>query len=287
MSAIIDLTGIKTSHGGPFGRGEPQGGAAHCLQAPDRAGLAVELGRGWVPNSGVSPHYISDRRESARILDSSIVGWHVGGGNPHCVGFEVTGYAEWSRAQWLTQIDALRNQAQCMALEAARWGWELRWLSLAEIARGVKGFWTHNDARLVWGGTTHTDPGDGYPYDVVMKMVQQWSGETVTAPDTPNPQPADGPGGAQADWFDMATKQDLIEALLDPRVLEAIAVTVWTKTITDRRANDLLNSAALNAEKALRGIGDLPVNVWLQPITDDSPQGRANHLLSVAASPKD
>jgi hypothetical protein len=89
------------------------------------------------------------------------------------------------------------------------------------------------------------------------------------------------------DWFDMATKDELAavvwEQINRPEFLDAVATTVWIKTISDRKANDLLNSAAVNAEWSVKGIGDLPTNVWITPITDDSPEGRANALLARAA----
>jgi hypothetical protein len=85
------------------------------------------------------------------------------------------------------------------------------------------------------------------------------------------------------DWFDMATRQDLDDAIM--AAIPAIAVAVWTQNVSDRPANDLLNSAAVNAERAAAGIGDLPVNVWTTAITDDTDQGRANALLARAAGP--
>ncbi len=204
LSNIIQLNSAR-SYGGSFPAGQPKYGAAHDLEAPVRAGLAKELGTGWVPNAGVSPHFISDPRESVQVLSWDRIGYHLGNGNNRCIGFEVTGYASMTRAEWLAgdALSALRNQAECMALAAAHFGWNLRWLSLAEIAAGnVTGFITHNDARQIWGGTTHTDPGPGYPYDVVMKMVQQWTTGTFDPGTVTNPNPATpGTGGAQEKTF--------------------------------------------------------------------------------------
>jgi len=98
-----------------------------------------------------------------------------------------------------------------------------------------------------------------------------------------------GGGGTpppQGDWFDMATEDDLRRIVgeeIDKR-LNSIAITVWTKGITDDtdagKANALLASAAANASWAAAGLTDMPVRVWTQPITDET----ANVLLARAAN---
>ncbi len=97
-----------------------------------------------------------------------------------------------------------------------------------------------------------------------------------------------GDSSSGGDWFDMATKDELAavvwEQINRPEYLDAVATTVWTKTVSDRRANDLLNSAAVNAEWNNTGITELPVRVWTQPITGNEPDQLANHLLAQAAA---
>jgi len=92
-----------------------------------------------------------------------------------------------------------------------------------------------------------------------------------------------GPGGA--DWFASASDDDLrrvVGAEIDAR-LGAIAITIWTKGITDEtdagKANALLASAAANGTWAAQGVSDLPERVWCQPITDET----ADVLLARAA----
>jgi hypothetical protein len=97
-----------------------------------------------------------------------------------------------------------------------------------------------------------------------------------------------GGSGSPGEWDEMATKDEIAavvrEQIFDPAFLEAVAVNVWTKILSDRNGADLLNSAAKDAKLAADRAGDLPVNVWLQPITDDTETGRANHLLAKAAN---
>lgn len=88
------------------------------------------------------------------------------------------------------------------------------------------------------------------------------------------------PPPTSEDWFDMATRQDLDDAI--NAAIPAIAVAVWNQNVSDRSGADLLNSAAVNAESANARAGDLPVNVWMQNITDEP----ARDLLARAAGPK-
>jgi hypothetical protein len=85
----------------------------------------------------------------------------------------------------------------------------------------------------------------------------------------------------------MATKNDLAavvwEQINRPEFLDAVATQVWTKTISDRKANDLLNAAGVNAEWASRGVAELPTNIWTKTLSDE----QANDLLIRAAGPKD
>jgi hypothetical protein len=93
-------------------------------------------------------------------------------------------------------------------------------------------------------------------------------------------------GGSQTgDWFDMATKDELAavvwEQINRPEFLAAVGVTVWGTQINERgAANAMINSADLNAQWAKQGVDDLPTNVWLKTITDET----ANVLLARAAN---
>jgi hypothetical protein len=100
--------------------------------------------------------------------------------------------------------------------------------------------------------------------------------------------PGTQPSPPDESWFDMASKDELAavvwEQINRPEYLDAIATTVWSKMVSDRAANDLLNAAGKNAEWAAQGITAIPVNVWTTPITGDGDDQRANALLAKAAA---
>jgi hypothetical protein len=192
------------SHGGSFANGQPTLIVIHSLEAPSRRGLAWDLSGGWLKTAGVSPHAMTDPGETVETCPENVVGWHCGNGNQYGIGLEVVGYAAYTLDQWTTgdQWAALRLDAKRCAEAATRHNIPLRWLSLNQIRNGERGVCTHADITLTRGGTTHTDPGRGFPFDAFMRTAQQWQGGSgADAGGTPNPQPEGGAGGAEAATF--------------------------------------------------------------------------------------
>ena len=111
------------------------------------------------------------------MLRPNIIGYHVGpGGNGFTRGSEHCGRVSLTRAQWLS-VDGqemLDRSARYNAAAAHRDGVLPRWLSLTQLRAKQPGFCTHNDIRLVFGGTTHSDPGPNFPYDWYMARVQAY-----------------------------------------------------------------------------------------------------------------
>lgn len=135
----------------------------HSVEGPMTAGLAKSLaGPNWFGStvSGTSANAIFDQTGGIEMVKPDNRAWHVGGGNNFAYGTEHCGYAAFSAAQWLTA------DGKKMLTASAKWNRQLAdslgipWkrLTVAEIQAGERGLCTHNDCRLVWGGTTHTDP---------------------------------------------------------------------------------------------------------------------------------
>lgn len=206
------------SHGGSYRSGQPTLIVIHSLEAPARRGLAWDLANGWLKTGGVSPHAITDPGETVDTCSESLVGWHCGNGNQVGIGLEVTGYAAWSFDDWTSgdAFAAVRLDAKRAAEAAKRHGIPIRWLSLSQIRNGERGFCTHADISATLGGTNHTDPGRGFPFAIFMQMVQQWTDGTVGNPtNPPNDQPAGGTGGAQREWDEMASKEEIRQVVAE------------------------------------------------------------------------
>lgn len=194
------------SHGGRFGS-KPRCIVIHSVESEATPGLAWSLANGWLQTQPVSVHAIADPVECVRMVPIDTVAYHCGGGNGVSVGIEHTGRAAWSFAQWVSgdshqgqkpgAFDALRNGARCVAEWCKALGIPRVWLTPAEAAAGARGLITHNTARLAFGGTSHTDPGPGFPYAIYLKMVQQFAGDVLNPDAPPVVTPGSQTGGAQ------------------------------------------------------------------------------------------
>lgn len=149
----------------------------HCTEGPMSRGNARALaGPAWFGGpAGTSAHDIFDPGEGVEMVRPGTVAYHVGpAGNGKTRGSEHCGKVGFTRDQWLTDdgIQMLDRSARYNAAAAKRDGVLPRWLTLTQLKNLEPGFATHNDVRLALGGTTHSDPGPNFPYDVYMQLVQ-------------------------------------------------------------------------------------------------------------------
>jgi len=105
--------------------------------------------------------------------------------NYRAISAEQCGYAAWTRDYWLGAKESLcRNAAAWLAEESMITGIPLTELtsSNSRTARGV----TYH-MRLGSGGCGHSDPGNGYPLDVVLQWAREIAGGG--APSVPETEP--------------------------------------------------------------------------------------------------
>ncbi len=123
---------------------------------------------------GVSSHYYADAIEVIQSLDTALSAHHAGSttGNRYAISYEITGTNGKSREWWLANV-AWSRLARQMAADCRAHGIEPRLLTVEEMRAGsLSGFVTHDLMRLAWGGTTHTDPGPGFPMDYLLDLVR-------------------------------------------------------------------------------------------------------------------
>ena len=122
--------------------------------------------------------------QCVRLADSA---WTVGNrpGNNRGINWELSGFARQTRAEWLDPfgIAMFARAAPIVAADMLRYNIPNRWCTVDDLLARRPGHTTHNDLRVAFGGTTHTDPGAGFPRDYVLEVV----GKAL------NPQEADMP----------------------------------------------------------------------------------------------
>lgn len=178
----------------------------HSGESPLRGGFAQSL-TSWanIPLALGGPeaswHWFVDPIAIVSQIDPQYAAWHASEANPISEGFEQAGYARFSRAEWLTPVGLkqLDNLAWIMAQRAKVCGIPPVWLTTAQVVaacagnRKIKGFCTHRQI----DPETRTDPGNNYPYDLLMAKVKAYMGikppakpVVVPASTKPAPKPA-------------------------------------------------------------------------------------------------
>ena len=115
---------------------------------------------------------------TVRSNDDDFSPWSAGmPGNRLGVHGSAVGYASRTRAQWLKFPKQLESIAQWLATNHREYGIPLRELTVDEVRRRVPGVTTH---AVYWqaigkaqGMDTRTDPGAGFPMDVVIKRAKE------------------------------------------------------------------------------------------------------------------
>ena len=133
---------------------------------------------------GISSHFYCDDTEVIQSIDTKYRAGHAGSyeGNEHAVAVEITGTNDKSRAWWIANV-AWDKLGAALAQVCRAYDIEPRRASVAEMQRNpkVRAFYSHNDMRQAWGGTTHTDPGPNFPWDYLFAAVKAHLSPTTPA----------------------------------------------------------------------------------------------------------
>lgn len=195
IAPLLDMTalGIASKKYFPVSGIPTQLLVLHSGECPLQGGFARSLTE-WaaVPYPAdpiASWQWFVDPLAIVNFVPAYLGAWHASEANNLSEGFEQAGYARYSRADWLTPDGQtqLESLAWIMAQRAIANDIPPRWLSTAEVTaatsgnRSIKGFCTHRQI----DPETRTDPGNGYPLDLLMQRVQFYmAGGTINTQST-------------------------------------------------------------------------------------------------------
>lgn len=151
----------------------------HDMEAGEYSGRA-ESTAAYFANPGddrtVSSHYTVDNDSVIQCVLLKDTAWTVGNapGNNRGINWELAGFARQTREEWLDPfgLAMFAQMAPYVRSDAARYGIPLERRTVSELLSGKPGITSHNDLRVAFGGTTHTDPGPNFPWDVFMDMMR-------------------------------------------------------------------------------------------------------------------
>ncbi|MFI6824459.1 N-acetylmuramoyl-L-alanine amidase [Micromonospora sp. NPDC050187] len=125
---------------------------------------------------GVSAHFYVDADSIVQSLDTAARAGHAGSstGNENAIAVEISGRSSSSRQWWLDNV-AWGRLAEVLAIVCRHYDVAPRRATVAQMKADpkVRAFYGHDDMRLAWGGTTHTDPGPNFPWSHLLATVEQ------------------------------------------------------------------------------------------------------------------
>lgn len=193
------------------------------------------------PSDGrrVSSHYCVDDNsvvQCVRLKDSA---WTVGNrpGNYRGINWELSGFASQTGGQWLDTfgINMLNQMKRICLRDMTTYNIPIRWLTDAQVKDFQPGMTTHNQLRVCFGGTTHTDPGPNFPFNYVLKLFQE---DDVALKDDP-------------DGKALIERMQGIENMEDPIIFRVPGES------TDRKEPNLLAQVIRDLQKSVAELKDM------------------------------
>ncbi|MFT4125726.1 MAG: N-acetylmuramoyl-L-alanine amidase [Gordonia sp. (in: high G+C Gram-positive bacteria)] len=133
------------------------------------------------PNNGASYHYTVRDGIVCDVVDTDYASWSVLDANAYSINLCFAGSrAAWSRAQWLIRENDIRIAAWLAVADCKKYG--IPTTVLAPPYRRGSGISDHRYVTLVLGIGTHTDVGDGFPWDRFATFVAEFASGQPSAP---------------------------------------------------------------------------------------------------------
>ena len=177
--SVRAMPGDSSSRGGV----KPKQFLVHTTESD----MGAEDLAGWMKGKGDrSYHYIvgDDGKMVINPVSTDKAAWSVGPqANATSINAAFAGsHADWSRKDWIDKRrEAIRTMATLAAQDADKYGIPTELLT-AERDSGIGG---HSWVSDTLGGTDHTDPGPGFPWDIFTADVEAARGGTGALPKRP------------------------------------------------------------------------------------------------------
>ena len=152
----------------------PRAVVMHGTVSPDDAGTAQAIARFFArENNKTSAHYIVDPSTVIQTVGDHTVAYHCGY-NQDSIGVELCDEETGPASRWndANSNAILERAAALVAQLCLAYGIDITHPTVAELKRrGPHGIYSHNDSRLAFGHTTHSDPID-FPWPRFMRLVR-------------------------------------------------------------------------------------------------------------------
>ena len=155
----------------------------HTVECPpERDGIAVAQ---WQTNpaNGSSYNVLAGGGGNLILCNTDDFMPYAAGptGNARCLHISLTGYASMSREDWLADDAKLRRTAEQIASWSQLYDIPLEFIDADQLRAGARGVHGHAEISAAWQEVDHTDPGPGFPFDVVLA----YAAELLDSPNQP------------------------------------------------------------------------------------------------------
>jgi hypothetical protein len=131
------------------------------------------------PSQRVSAHYTVDNDSVVQCVKDQDIAYHAMGDNEQSLGYELSGFAGQSFAQWRDDYSrkVIDKAAVQMAADCKAYSIPVRWLTNAQLKARERGFATHKQVSDLFGQGIRSDPGAQFPDDLLLRRIQFHMGE--------------------------------------------------------------------------------------------------------------
>lgn len=147
----------------------------HTMEAPEAGTTAENVASYFAQGSTqASAHWCVDSNSRVRCVNDENSAWTMPPTNRYSLNVEIAGYAGQSATDWndAYSLSALDNAAFCVAEWCHKYEIPVRHLTDSQIAAHEKGISGHVDVNRVFHASSHTDPGQHFPWDKFLGMVR-------------------------------------------------------------------------------------------------------------------
>jgi N-acetyl-anhydromuramyl-L-alanine amidase AmpD len=154
----------------------------HSMEAPEKGDTAENVARFFqMTQNPASAHLCIDNNSIVQCVLDNDIAFAAPGVNSDGIQLELAGFARQTREEWLDpySVLVLENAANATAQYCLKYDVPVRHLTDRELETGERGIIGHVQATRVYKKSTHTDPGEGFPWDHFIARVTHHHAERL------------------------------------------------------------------------------------------------------------
>lgn len=160
----------------------------HDMEAPNKPDTAEGIGRYFAAlpaERKASAHVGCDVDSRCRYVDDDDIAYAAPGANNNGLHIELAGYARYQAGEWTRSdmVSMIKIAAQQIREWCDLYGIPVRFVRADGLRRGEFGITTHYEVSQAWRKSDHTDPGKGFPINLLLEQVHALAPQSPTSPD--------------------------------------------------------------------------------------------------------